>query len=336
MVNIANGLGVPVYTGDDSAIVYSQYNSSANTKFSLVRQPVASDGITKLGSPSTLLSDADYAVIYRRGIFVSSNALPAVSITSPTDGQVFTNPASITIQASASDPGGSISRVEFYQGSTKLGQDTAAPYSLSWLSPSVGSHSLTARAIDNLGGVKDSAHVQIYVQPPPDTTKPTVNITSPTGSRSYIITSSNINLGGTAGDNVGVTQVTWSNNRGGNGTASGTTTWAVTGIALQFGTNVITVTAHDAANNTGQAALTVAYNIPERVVIVTSGPSFGFNGGRFGFIPTGPVGQLVVVEASTDLVSWLPLWTNTFSGALNFRDPQSDVYSNRFYRAHTP
>jgi len=301
-----------------------------------VRQPVASDGITKLGSPSTLLSDADYAVIYRRGIFVSSNALPAVSITSPTDGQVFTNPASITIQASASDPGGSISRVEFYQGSTKLGQDTAAPYSLSWLSPSVGSHSLTARAIDNLGGVKDSAQVQIYVQPPPDTTKPTVNITSPTGSRSYIITSSNINLGGTAGDNVGVTQVTWSNNRGGNGTASGTTTWAVTGIALQFGTNVITVTAHDAANNTGQAALTVAYNIPERVVIVTSGPSFGFNGGRFGFIPTGPVGQLVVVEASTDLVSWLPLWTNTFSGALNFRDPQSDVYSNRFYRAHTP
>jgi len=27
----------------------------------------------------------------------------------------------------------------------------------------------------------------------------------------------------------------------------------------------------------------------------------------------------VVVEASTDLVSWLPLWTNTFTSILNFR-----------------
>ena len=56
--------------------------------------------------------------------------------------------------------------------------------------------------------------------------------------------------------------MTWSNNRGGNGTASGTSTWNVTGIALQTGTNVITVTALDAAGNTGQATLTVTYNPP--------------------------------------------------------------------------
>jgi len=42
------------------------------------------------------------------------------------------------------------------------------------------------------------------------------------------------------------------------------------------------------------------------------------------------------VEASTNLVSWLPLWTNTFAGALSFNDPQSGAYSNRFYRAHVP
>jgi len=62
----------------------------------------------------------------------------------------------------------------------------------------------------------------------------------------------------------------------------------------------------------------------------------GFIDGQFSFNLTGPTGRSVVVEASTDLASWLPLWTNTFAGILNFSDPASGVSSNRFYRAHTP
>jgi hypothetical protein len=70
------------------------------------------------------------------------------------------------------------------------------------------------------------------------------------------------------------------------------------------------------------------------LVITSSGQGYG---GQFGFTLTGPSGQLVVVESSTDLVNWLPLWTNalTFPAALTFGDPQSGVYSNRFYRAFT-
>jgi len=70
--------------------------------------------------------------------------------------------------------------------------------------------------------------------------------------------------------------------------------------------------------------------------ILSSGPGFGFNDGRFGFDLTGQTGKLVVVEASTDLVSWLPIWTNTLAAVLSFRDPQSSVSFNRFYRAHLP
>jgi hypothetical protein len=62
----------------------------------------------------------------------------------------------------------------------------------------------------------------------------------------------------------------------------------------------------------------------------------GFTNGQFGFVLTGPAGHSVVVEYSTDLLTWLPLWTNTFAGALNFSDPQSDRDSKRFYRAHVP
>jgi hypothetical protein len=94
---------------------------------------------------------------------------------------------------------------------------------------------------------------------------PTVTITSPTTSTTYSTTSTPITLGGTATDNVGVAQVTWVNDRGGSGTCSGTTTWTCSSIALQSGPNVLTVTARDAANNTGTDVLTVTYTLPDTI-----------------------------------------------------------------------
>lgn len=71
--------------------------------------------------------------------------------------------------------------------------------------------------------------------------------------------------------------------------------------------------------------------------IASSGADFGFSSGQFGFAVTGPAGQAVIVETSTDLTNWLPLWTNTYMvGPLQFTDPNSGVYPNRFYRARRP
>ena len=53
--------------------------------------------------------------------------------------------------------------------------------------------------------------------------------------------------------------MSWVNDRGGSGTATGTTSWLVSNIALLSGVNVITVTARDAANNTSTDTLTVTY-----------------------------------------------------------------------------
>jgi sugar lactone lactonase YvrE len=60
----------------------------------------------------------------------------------------------------------------------------------------------------------------------------------------------------------------------------------------------------------------------------------GFVAGQFRFDLTAPPGHSVVLDASPDLVSWQPIWTNT--STLNFSDPQSNVPSNRFYRARMP
>jgi len=116
-------------------------------------------------------------------------------------------------------------------------------------------------AVDGYGGVTGNIILN-WSLIPSDTTPPTVTITSPTSNPTYSTSISPLSIGGTASDNVGVTQVEWSNDRGGSGTCSGTTSWSASGITLYSGQNVITVTARDAVNNTGTDTLTVSYIPP--------------------------------------------------------------------------
>jgi len=95
------------------------------------------------------------------------NTAPTCTLLSPTNGNVFTVPASITLSAAASDPDGSIVRVEFYEGAVLLGMATNAPFSFVWSSAPVGNHTLTAKARDNGLAVTPSAPVTITVNPPP-------------------------------------------------------------------------------------------------------------------------------------------------------------------------
>ena len=59
----------------------------------------------------------------------------------------------------------------------------------------------------------------------------------------------------------------------------------------------------------------------------------GKKGGERGTV-TFLTNQTIVVEASTNLANWQPIWTNTLPGAsTNFVDPEWLQHSNRFYRA---
>jgi len=84
------------------------------------------------------------------------NTAPSVSITSPAAGATFTVPATINITANAADTGGSVAKVEFFQGATKLGEDLTAPYTFSWTGVSSGTHALTT-----------STSIQVTVSPAP-------------------------------------------------------------------------------------------------------------------------------------------------------------------------
>jgi hypothetical protein len=93
----------------------------------------------------------------------ASNTVPTVSLTAPASGATFAAPASVPLTATAADSDGSIARVEFYSGTTLLGTDTTAPYSLTWSSVVAGTYSLTAVATDNLGLRATSAARSITV-----------------------------------------------------------------------------------------------------------------------------------------------------------------------------
>jgi hypothetical protein len=92
------------------------------------------------------------------------NQPPSVSLTSPSNGATFTQPAKIDLAATASDPDGTVASVSFYDGSKLISQDTTAPYSYRWAGSAVGNHVLTARATDNSGANATSNPVTITVR----------------------------------------------------------------------------------------------------------------------------------------------------------------------------
>ncbi len=92
--------------------------------------------------------------------FVRQNAGPAVVLTATAS---LTLGQPLALSANAVDSDGTIAKVEFFSGGTKLGEDSGTPYQLSWTPTAVGAYSLTARATDNTGASTTSAPVVAVV-----------------------------------------------------------------------------------------------------------------------------------------------------------------------------
>jgi hypothetical protein len=78
-----------------------------------------------------------------------SNQPPVVTLINA--GDTFNAPATISISANASDPDGSVSRVEFWVGSERIAEKTSPPYTAAWNSSEAGDQVVTVRAFDNNG-----------------------------------------------------------------------------------------------------------------------------------------------------------------------------------------
>ncbi len=148
---IKNGTVINTWLIYDAAPVYS-YNLSSITGDYYYVKVTQSDGDEGISSPVHITAP--------------TNQPPVVQITAPASGTTYNTGATVIISATASDPDGSVNKVEFYSNNQKLGEDASSPYEYNWANVQNGNYSLTCKAIDNQGLSSVSAGVNISVATP--------------------------------------------------------------------------------------------------------------------------------------------------------------------------
>jgi hypothetical protein len=184
---------------------------------------------------------------------------PTVVWRQPADGaQVL---GTVTLEVEATDNVG-VAKVEFFAGSTKLGEDTSAPYTFAWNTTGYpdGLVTLKARAVDTAGNATE-ATLQVTVANQ-DRQAPTVVWRQPADGAQVLGT---VTLEVEATDNVGVAKVEFfagSTKLGEDTSAPYTFAWNTTGYP--DGLVTLKARAVDTAGNATEATLQVTVaNAPE-------------------------------------------------------------------------
>src|SRR5207248_7103094 len=76
-------------------------------------------------------------------IVISVETRLTVSLTGPTNGSEIFLPTNLTLTADVSDPDATVTKVEFFASTNKLGEATAVPYNFVWTNPPAGQQVLT-------------------------------------------------------------------------------------------------------------------------------------------------------------------------------------------------
>jgi hypothetical protein len=141
-----------------SPVVYGDIITVDYTKPSIKPLQTTSGGIAASISNQPVVNNCINSTI-------AVNQPPVVTISNPRKGNKYENPASITIDAVASDPDGTISKVEFYSDAVRLFELTLAPYTYTWKDVAAGTYTITAIATDNLNATTTSSPVEFVVEP---------------------------------------------------------------------------------------------------------------------------------------------------------------------------
>jgi hypothetical protein len=186
---------------------------------------------------------------------VADTTPPTISISSPAAGTIVSG--TFTLSGVASDAGG-VARIDVQVDSEAF---TSASGTTSWNASvgtqalSNGTHKITARAMDTSGNVASTAITVSVNNVAPDSSPPSVTITSPASSST---TSGSIVVAGSASDNVSVKTVQIQIDSGLQQSASGTESWSLPldTSAYANGTHTLTASATDTAGNKSAATLT--------------------------------------------------------------------------------
>jgi hypothetical protein len=168
-LEVPNPSSFSVIVNSTPKTVSSVVVSGAKVKLSLANRIVAGDVVavsyTKPATnPIQTTSNGTAASISNQQVLnYCINSAPTAIITSPSTNSSFTTSANIAVTASATDIDGSVALVEFYNGSTKLGSKSSAPFTLTLNNLTAGNYSLTVTATDNLNAKTTSSSISISV-----------------------------------------------------------------------------------------------------------------------------------------------------------------------------
>jgi Big-like domain-containing protein len=87
----------------------------------------------------------------------TTTPVPVVNINYPSNQEILSEDSTVTILATATETGGSISRVVFFANSTVIGIDSVPPYNLIWNRPNEGKYTITATATDGQGNASSTS-----------------------------------------------------------------------------------------------------------------------------------------------------------------------------------
>ncbi|MEO8310314.1 MAG: PQQ-dependent sugar dehydrogenase [Caldimonas sp.] len=178
-----------------------------------------------------------------------ANVPPSVTLAAPANG---TPGNAVALTATASDSDDGVAKVEFFDGSTLLGEDTTSPYSFAWTPSTAGPHTITARATDTRGAATTSAAATVLVVPPPpalDGVAPTAALAAPANLAGGLTGA--IAVAATATDNVAVASVEFQVDGLAIGAADTTAPYATTLDASLYpaGQHVLRARATDTSGN---------------------------------------------------------------------------------------
>jgi hypothetical protein len=170
-----------------------------------------------------------------------------VRITAPLSNPVTLSAATLTIAGTAAQASG----IKQVRWSTARGDSGVATGAASWsavvaLAEGANSVTITAVAADGTTGSALLTATCSKAAAGPDKTAPTLTIISPQTTM-VSTNSSSLTFTGTATDNIGVTEVTWTNGTA-TGTAAGTADWTAQ-VPLLVGSNTVVIRAWDAAGS---------------------------------------------------------------------------------------
>ncbi|HTL58876.1 MAG TPA: Ig-like domain-containing protein [Candidatus Limnocylindrales bacterium] len=203
---------------------------------------------------------------------------PTVSITNPAANSTLQAPATILLGASATDPDGSVTNVEFRLNGGTIGNVTAAPYGMTVSNIIAGNYALMAIASDNSGFAATNSINFVVTD-----VAPTVAITNPAPGSIFQASASFV-IGATAADTDGnVTNVQFLVNGGLVGNA-GTAPYSVTVNNLSAGNYTLTAIASDNAGLSATNSIGIAVTNGTIAPVLISKPGFQGNGFSFSFV----------------------------------------------------